>query len=64
MSEPTLTKEEALAQFREKKADYDTLSQQIKDLREDVKIEERMGLLEKQVEALKALNDFKKRHGL
>ena len=64
MSEPQLTTEQAKEEFRKKKEEYNTLSHQVKDLREDVKIEQRMGLLEKQVEALNALQEFKKRHGL
>ena len=64
MSRQELTKEQAIAEFNVKKEAYDTLTQEIKDLREDVSLEQRLGLLEKQVEALKALQAFKTGHGL
>ena len=64
MSDQEMTKEQALEKFKEIKDAYDTVTTEVKDLREDAELKTRLSFLEKQVALLKELNDFKKKHNL
>ena len=64
MSEQELTKEQAVAMFKEKKAAYDAAAAEVKALKEDASFETRLSVLEKEVQFLKELNAFKKKHNI